>query len=611
MLQARNLIYQIGTRVLFDDVSFAIPDGAKVGIVGPNGVGKTTLFRIILGEITPDGGDIFYPKGYRFVHVRQETENSQTTVLDLVLRADGELMHLQKLLQNDSEVDALQLADLYDQFAAMGGFDCEARAATILSGLGFSEASMRQPLGDFSGGWRVRASLASTLFAPSDCLLLDEPTNHLDFETAIWLEDHLRKTTKSMLIISHEKSFLNRICDHILYVHNATAQLFKGNYDTFRRTFANQQRTREAESTALERKREHLQSFVDRFRAKATKAKQAQSRMKMLEKLADPPPPAATYTVTFHFPPPVPEIDRRFVSMENIALGYDSKKVLQGVNFQIDSGDRIALLGANGNGKSTLSKAIAQQLAPQAGTITYAKSLKIAYFAQHQEEILDLSKTPVEIFQAHAPTQTETQIRSQLARFGIIKERSLTRAAHLSGGEKTRLLMAIATLPQPHLLILDEPTNHLDIEAREALAEAINAFAGAVLLVTHDFQVLSDTCRNFYIVDGGTCKKFKGSLADYVRWLLDRDEGQSVVKEQPPKNLPDKPQQKPAKDLAQRMQTLAQQLDDRAKTLRALESKLSNEFDEACYQEFSRIQREVEALEASYTALMEESAKDK
>ncbi|MDR2677543.1 MAG: ATP-binding cassette domain-containing protein [Puniceicoccales bacterium] len=602
MLQAEGITYQIGTRVLFDDIFFSIPDGAKVGIVGPNGVGKTTLFRMILGEITPDRGEISHPQNCRFVHVRQEMDDVRKTALDLVLGADGELTRLQALLGDDSPADENQLADLYDEFAAIGGFDAEARAATILSGLGFSGAMMRQPLGEFSGGWRVRAALASTLFAPSDCLLLDEPTNHLDFETAIWLENHLRRTNKAMLIISHEKSFLNDVCDHILSLRDGTAQLFRGNYDTFRSTFESLQRAQKAEGVALERKREHLQSFVDRFRAKATKAKQAQSRMKMLEKLGTPPPPPAIYTVTFQFPPPAPKIDRRFVSAENIVLGYDGAPVLNGVNLQINDGDRIALLGANGNGKSTLAKAIARQLLPRAGTLEYARSLKITYFAQHQEEILDLSKTPVEAFQALRPGQTETQIRSQLARFGIIKERSLTRIGQLSGGEKTRLLLAIATLDQPHLLVLDEPTNHLDVEAREALVGAINGYAGAVLLVTHDLQTLRDTCRDLYIVDSGTCRKFSGSLDAYVGWLLERGTdpgGKKVGKSSQPRA------QKETPSLAERrMEEIGRQLAEGTSALRDVENELANEFKEETYQKFLRLQEEVQKLEAAYMELM-------
>ncbi|MDR2341368.1 MAG: ATP-binding cassette domain-containing protein [Puniceicoccales bacterium] len=602
MLQAEGVTYQIGTRVLFNDIFFSIPVGAKVGIVGPNGVGKTTLFRLILGEITPDRGEISHPQNCRFVHVRQEMDDMQKTALDLVLGADEELTRLKILLENDSAMDGNQLADLYDRFADMGGFDAEARAATILSGLGFSEAMMRKPIGEFSGGWRVRAALASTLFAPSDCLLLDEPTNHLDFETAIWLESHLKRTNKTMLVISHEKSFLNDVCDHILHLHDAMAQLFRGNYDTFRSTFEGLQRSQRAEGIALERKREHLQSFVDRFRAKASKAKQAQSRMKMLEKLGNPPPPPATYSVTFQFPVPSPKIDRRFVSAEHIVLGYDGIPVLRGVNLQINDGDRVALLGANGNGKSTLAKALARQLAPKTGTLEYARSLKIAYFAQHQEEILDLDKTSVEVFQILRPGQTETQVRGQLARFGIVKERSVTRIRHLSGGEKTRLLLAIATLDQPHLLVLDEPTNHLDVEAREALVGAINGYAGAVLLVTHDFQTLRDTCRDFYIVDGGTCRKFNGPLEAYVDWLLERgtDSGsKKAAKSSAPRTQREKPS-----DVARRMGEISRQLEERTAALGAAENELSAEFNEEIYQKFLRLQEEVQRLETTYVELM-------
>ncbi|MDR0340547.1 MAG: ATP-binding cassette domain-containing protein [Puniceicoccales bacterium] len=595
MLQAKQLSYRIGPRLLFSDVSFAFPPEAKVGIVGPNGVGKTTLFRIMLGEITSDGGEISFPKGYRFVQVRQEMGDCQQTPLALVLDSDRELAQMRERL-DAPELDGMELAELWERFAALGGLDGEARAASILSGLGFSEESMRHPLSDLSGGWRVRVALASTLFAPSDCLLLDEPTNHLDFETALWLEQHLRRTEKSFCIISHERKFLNSVCDHILHLQNGTAQLYRGNYDTFRSTSASVQRAREMEGVALQRKREHLQSFVDRFRAKASKAKQAQSRLKMLEKLEEPPPPPASYSVTFRFPAPTPKVDRRLVALEKVALGYGDRTVLGSVNLQINEGDRIALLGANGNGKSTLAKAVAGQIAPLSGERIYAKSLKIAYFAQHLEESLDLQKTPVEIFRQRCDGQTETQIRGQLAQFGIGQERALTRTAHLSGGEKTRLLLAIGTLAQPHLLVLDEPTNHLDIEARAALAEAIRNYAGAVLLVTHDFQTLADSCRDFYVIDGGGCKKFGGSLDNYARWLLERNSGPKSTATPMAAKVAGKDEPK------RRMETLTKELEEKTLLLRKMEKELSANYDGGRFRALERLRKEVDGLE---TALLE------
>ncbi|MDR2667634.1 MAG: ATP-binding cassette domain-containing protein [Puniceicoccales bacterium] len=596
MLQAKQISYRIGPRLLFSDVSFAAASGAKVGVVGPNGVGKTTLFRIILGEIAPDSGEISYANGYRFAQVCQEMGSGQLTPLEFVLASDSELEQL-RLRLDDPELDGIELAESWDRFLAIGGQDSEARAATILSGLGFSEESMRQPLCDLSGGWRVRAALASTLFAPSDCLLLDEPTNHLDFETALWLEQYLRRTDKSFFIISHERKFLNGVCDHILHLQGGTAQLYRGNYDTFRATYANVRRSREMEGAALQKKREHLQSFVDRFRAKASKAKQAQSRMKMLDKLGEPPPPPANYSVAFRFPEPSPRVDRRLVSMENISLGYGERTVLKSVNLLINGGDRIALLGANGNGKSTLAKAVAGQLGLLSGERTYAKSIKIAYFAQHLEEMLDMQKTPLEIFQSRCDGLRETQIRGQLAQFGIGQERALTKTANLSGGEKTRLLLAIATLSQPHLLVLDEPTNHLDIEARAALAEALRSYGGAVLLVTHDFQTLADSCSDFYVVDGGSCKKFSGSLDDYAKWLMERN----CAPRAPAPAAGTKKRQKSA-DSAERMEELAKLLEEKTAAARQLECELSGSYDEARYGMFVAVKEEIDDIE---TAILE------
>jgi ATP-binding cassette subfamily F protein 3 len=519
MLQIKDLSYRLGPRVLFSSLQFSVPAGAKVGVVGPNGAGKTTLFRILLGELTPDSGEICYPSGYKFVHVRQEMENENILLINSVLAADKNLMKLRQQI-NDSETDVMHMADLYDALGAAGGFDAESRAKALLSGLGFCDENMEDPLRTFSGGWQVRAALASTLFAPSDCLLLDEPTNHLDLETAIWLENHLQQLKKSMFIISHEKAFFNNICDHILHVYNGAAQLFRGNYDTFCQSSQERRRSLEAESVALERKREHLQSFVDRFGAKASKAKQAQSRKKMLDKLGEVQPPPPVYGVTFRFPPPTPKIDRRYISLENAAIGYGENIILRNVNLRIDEGSRTALLGANGNGKSTLAKAMAGQIPIADGARQVARGLKIAYFSQHQGDMLNLDQTPIRLFCSRFHCENETQARSQLAQFGIIRERSTTLIRHLSGGEKTRLLLALETLQQPHLLILDEPTNHLDIEAREALALALNFYGGAVLLVTHDFQTLLDCCKDFCIVEGGTCRKFKGTINSYRQSLV-------------------------------------------------------------------------------------------
>jgi ATP-binding cassette subfamily F protein 3 len=452
------------------------------------------------------------------VQVRQEIAHLDQPLLEFVLSSDGELMSLRRRLEGD--LPAEESAELYEALGAMDGFSAESRAAAILCGLGFTQSDLRRPLGEFSGGWQVRASLAATLFAPSNCLLLDEPTNHLDLETALWLENHLQRSNRTLLLISHEKDFLNVLCDKILHIYAGEARLYAGNYDSFRRTEAEQRQGVERMRAADGRKREHLQEFVDRFRAKATKARQVQSRLKALEKIEKLPPPPPAYEVAFSFPTPHPEVDRRLVTLEDVSLGYGGDAVLRGVNFHLDLGRRVALLGANGNGKSTLAKAVAGRLQPTCGTISRVRRLCIAYFSQQQADELDLQQTPLQLFEERTGERDGTKIRTALAGFGLTQARCLCRTGLLSGGERTRLLLALLCQMRPHLLILDEPTNHLDIEAREALVPALQKFRGAVLLVTHDFHVLSAVAEEFHIIAGGRCERYRGSAQQYRSWLL-------------------------------------------------------------------------------------------
>ncbi|MDR2029921.1 MAG: ATP-binding cassette domain-containing protein [Puniceicoccales bacterium] len=516
MFEVSGLTLRLGPRTLFESINFSIPDGAKVGVVGPNGAGKTTLFRLLTGEMAADGGEIFARKNARIVQIRQELDGLERPLLDFVLAADGQLMALRRRAEHDAE----GLADVYAAMEEIGGFSAEARAAALLTGLGFSQSELKIPVQNFSGGWQVRAALASTLFVPSDCLLLDEPTNHLDLETNLWLENFLKKTAKTLLLISHEKNLLNNICTQILHVADGDVRLYAGNYATFRKTVAELRLAREREREASEQRREHLQSYVDRFRARASKASQAQSRLKMLEKLKKIPPPPPDYAVKFFFPEPFPDVDRRLVTVAGATLGYGDKIVLRGVNFSVDCGDRIALLGVNGNGKSTLARAVAGQLAPLAGTVAAGRRVKIGYFSQQQSEELELSSTALQLFQKKTGQLNEKESRAQLARFGLGQGRAMTQVRDLSGGEKARLVLALILCDRPHLLILDEPTNHLDVEAREALCEAIGKFRGAVVLVTHDFATLRASTTQFYAIADGHCERFRGTLDDYRRLLL-------------------------------------------------------------------------------------------
>ncbi len=518
MIDIKKLSFHFGLRTLFEDTSVLIHDGQKVGLVGPNGCGKSTLFKLIEGKFSPDGGKIEISRGTQIASVAQDIADPSVCLLDYVLSADKELTRLQKELENP-QITGERMAEIFDKLEFLGAHSAEARASAILSGLGFVNDDFKRPLKEFSGGWQVRANVAACLYAPSNCLLLDEPTNHLDLETAMWLENYLVRVDKTVFIISHDRHILNRLCDHIIHVEEGQLKLYNGNYDTYERTRAAAIEGAKLAAAKHERVVAHLQSFVDRFRYKATKAKQAQSRLKMIEKLGAAPAIPKDPEAHFEFPSP-DKLNNSLLTIENGVAGYDDKPVLQNLDLRIEPDDRIALLGANGNGKSTLAKILSHRLLLMSGKMTTAKKMKIAYFSQHQTEELDVEKTPYEMLSAQMPLATETQIRAQLGAFGLNKAKSDTLIGSLSGGEKSRLLLALITKDAPHLLILDEPTNHLDIQSRAALIEALNNYEGAVVLITHDLHVIELTCDTLWIVRRGTCQTFSGDLDDYKAQLL-------------------------------------------------------------------------------------------
>ena len=517
MININNLTLQIGSRVLLDKSSVLISHGQKVGIVGKNGCGKSTLFKA-LQDLQTD--EIQISSHLKTAYVEQTIIDTSVSVMDYVLSKDVELMQCRQALKTASPIE---VPELLERLKMLNSDGAEGRIAQILNGLGFQDDDLNRPVADFSGGWRMRLSLAGALFQYSDILLLDEPTNHLDLEATIWLEDHLTKYKGTLLLISHDKMLLNRLCEYILHFDEQKLVMYRGNYDTFEQTRTEKRRLQMATQAKLLEKRAHLQSYIDRFRYKASKAKQAQSRIKMLEKMQDVSVLSVDTKDVFCFLKP-DKLSPPLITLDNVSTGYGSRVVLRKLSFSIGLNERIALLGKNGNGKSTLAKLLTGQLPVMDGTINRLSGLKIGYFGQHQEDDLPLDETPLDYFRTFLSDKTPTEIRSYLAGFGIDQNKALTRIGRLSGGEKARLIFARIALEKPALLILDEPTNHLDMAGREALLEALNAFEGSVLLITHDFHLIELFADELWLIDNGRCLPYQGDLSDYRSFLLAKQE---------------------------------------------------------------------------------------
>ena len=527
MIDIQNITIRISGKVLLDKASAHISDNQKVGLVGANGCGKSTLFRALLGGLETETGSISLPERAKVASVAQEITDTTVPVLDYVLSQDKERASLLSRLDNASVAEQ---AEIHERLMAIGSASAPARASAILYGLGFSNADLSRPISEFSGGWRMRLSLAAALFQPSDILLLDEPTNHLDLETSIWLENHLRRYPKTLLLISHDRSILNSVCDHIIHFDHQKLVTYSGNYDTFSRTRAAQKELLEKQYKKQEQKRRHMEAFVERFRYKATKAKQAQSRLKLLAKLPNITLMEDNTSTRFNFPEPQ-ELPPPLLTVEDVSVGYGDNIVLKKLNFSIVNNDRIALLGANGNGKSTLAKLLSGRLPPLSGSLRASSKLNIGYFAQHQAEELPMEQTPLEYMSGLMPAASETAVRSHLAGFGLEQEKALTPIANLSGGEKARLLFAAMSRTSPQLLILDEPTNHLDMDARDALVEALNTYQGSVILITHDFNLIELVADDLWLVAKGRCLPFAGDLSDYKAYLLSSSDTQTAKTE--------------------------------------------------------------------------------
>lgn len=506
-------------RSLFEDATATIPTGSKCGFVGRNGTGKTTLFKLITGLLSPESGDISLQKGLRLGQVAQEAPGTEQSLLETVLLADTERTAL--LAEAETATDPDRISEIHIRLADIDAHSAEARAGSILNGLGFSAEEQLRPCSSFSGGWRMRVALAAVLFLEPDYLLLDEPTNYLDLEGTLWLENYIQKYPHTVFLISHDRDLLNSAATSILHLENKQLTFYRGNYDNFARTRAERMMLQAKAKEKHDTKKKHMEAFVERFRAKASKAKQAQSRLKALEKMGDVSAMVDESVKPLKFPSPDREAASPIITMESTRVGYEADKpILTHLNLRIDHDDRIALLGANGNGKSTFAKLISDRLKAQEGTIVRADKLRVAMFAQHQMDDLHADWTAFEHLRAALPEEPESKVRARVAAMGLGTEKMDTKAAQLSGGERARLTLGLATLDKPHLLILDEPTNHLDIDSRAALIEALNDYNGAVMLISHDRHLLEATAERLWIVGDGTVKPYEGDMDEYRTLIL-------------------------------------------------------------------------------------------
>ncbi|MDZ4111166.1 MAG: ABC-F family ATP-binding cassette domain-containing protein [Brevundimonas sp.] len=527
MLQITDLTFNAWGRKFLEDASVSLPPGAKVGLVGRNGIGKSTLFKLILGELAAGGDEISLPKTARIGSVDQEHPATPVSVLETILEADEERHTLLGRLET---AEPEEMGEIWTRLIEIDADAAPARAAEILVGLGFDQENQQRPMSEFSGGWRMRVALAAALFAEPDMLLLDEPTNYLDLEGALWLEARLKKYPHTALIISHDREMLNEVCTHILHLANRNLTLYTGNYDQFEQARAEKARLQLSAKAKQDAERAHLQAFVDRFKAKASKAAQAQSRMKRLAKMQ---PVATTIeerVAPFILPSPPRPLAPPLIRLERANVGYETgKPILRNLNLRMDLDDRIGLLGVNGAGKSTFAKMIAGALNVETGELHRDRKMRVGWFHQHQIEAMDPTDTPLEIIRRAMPDASESSRRSKLAQWGLGYEKQETTVASLSGGERARLLLNQVAMDAPHILILDEPTNHLDIDSRRALLDALNEYSGAVILITHDRSLMELVADRLWLAADGTVKPYDGDMDDYAKFVLDRAK-QAAVK---------------------------------------------------------------------------------
>ncbi|WP_375249025.1 ABC-F family ATP-binding cassette domain-containing protein [Sphingomonas sp.] len=521
MLNLNGITVRLGGRTILDGASAALPPGSRVGLIGRNGAGKSTMVRVIAGLLEPDSGSADMPRGARVGYIAQEAPSGTATPFDTVLAADTERAAL--MIESETCEDPDRLGDVYERLIAIDAYTAPARAAQILLGLGFDEDMQQRPLDSFSGGWKMRVALAALLFSQPDLLLLDEPSNHLDLEAVMWLEDFLKNYKATIVVVSHERDFLNGVVDHILHLQGGKITLYPGGYDAFERQRAERMAQLAAAKANQEAQRAKLQDYIARNSARASTAKQAQSRAKMLAKMQPIAELANDPTLSFGFPDPDP-LRPPLITLDLASVGYADTPILKRLNLRIDPDDRLALLGRNGNGKTTLARLLAAQLTPMEGAMAASGKMRVGYFTQYQVEELDADDTPLAHMTRVMRGATPAAVRAQLGRFGFSGDRATGKVGKMSGGEKARLALALITRDAPHLLILDEPTNHLDVDAREALVQALNDYKGAVILVSHDRHMVELTADRLVLVDNGTAREFDGSLDDYVAMILAGDD---------------------------------------------------------------------------------------
>ena len=519
MLNFKNISLRRGTRVLFANTSFTLHKGQKIGITGANGVGKSSFFALIRNELHPDVGDFTMPPQLEVAHVAQETPATEQAAIEYIIDGDQELRQLQQeIISAEQDSNGIKQAELLSKMEIIGGYTATARAARLMNGLGFKQPQEELSVSSFSGGWRMRLNLAQALMCRSDVLLLDEPTNHLDLDAVIFLQDWLCRYPGTLLLISHDREFLDSITDHIVHIENQVGEIYTGNYSAFEKIRAEKLALQQSSYEKQQREIAHIQSFITRFRAQATKAKQAQSRIKSLQRMEL--IAQAHVDSPFHFSFPVPEkLPNPMIKLENVSIGYGDTNILNNIDLFISPGDRIGLLGPNGAGKSTLIKVLANDLGINSGEIQHADTLKLGYFAQHQLEQLHLDESPLWHLQKINPKATEKELRNFLGGFNFKDDKTFDPIAPFSGGEKARLVLAILVYQNPNLLLLDEPTNHLDLEMRHALSVALQDYQGAIIIVSHDRHMLRSVTDQLYLVANGTASAFEGDLDDYRLWL--------------------------------------------------------------------------------------------